>query len=101
MPPESGYANPYNCGAFAQETESIKFVSDRPFAAPDAAANMPLELTNAVEPVQDGRIYIKKIGYPFSELWHPLRNRKPGLISCANAAINCLTSGAPNPVTRS
>jgi hypothetical protein len=35
---------------------SMKFVADRPFADPGAARKL-LELANAVEPVQDGRIY--------------------------------------------
>jgi hypothetical protein len=47
----------------------MKFVADRPFADPEAAARKLLELANAVEPVQDGRIYIEKINWPFlSEL---------------------------------
>ena len=43
----------------------MKFVTDRPPADPDAAALKLLELANAVEPVQDGRIYIEKINEPF------------------------------------
>ena len=42
-----------------------KFVADRPFADPDAAARKLLELANAFDPVQDGRIYIEKINGPF------------------------------------
>jgi hypothetical protein len=44
---------------------SMKFVADRPFADPDAAARKLMELANAFEPVQDGRIYIEKINEPF------------------------------------
>jgi hypothetical protein len=40
-------------------------LSDRPIAEPDAAARKLLELAKAAEPVQDGRIYIKKINPPF------------------------------------
>jgi hypothetical protein len=43
----------------------MKFVSDRPFADPETAARKLLELANAVEPVQDGRIHIEKINGPF------------------------------------
>ena len=43
----------------------MKFVADRPFADPDAAARKLMELANAFEPVQDGRIYIEKINGPF------------------------------------
>jgi hypothetical protein len=43
----------------------MKFVADGPLADPDAAARKLMELANAVEPVQDGRIYIEKINGPF------------------------------------
>ena len=43
----------------------MKFVTDRPLADPDAAARKLIELANAFEPVQDGRIYIEKINEPF------------------------------------
>ena len=43
----------------------MKFVADRPFADAAAAARKLMELANAVEPVQDGRIYIEKINWPF------------------------------------
>ena len=43
----------------------MKFVSDRAFANPDAAARKLMDLANAFEPVQDGRIYIEKINGPF------------------------------------
>ena len=42
-----------------------KFVADRLFANSGAAARKLVELANAVEPVQDGRIYIEKINGPF------------------------------------
>jgi hypothetical protein len=43
----------------------MKFIEPRPFADPDAAARKLMELANAFEPVQDGRIYIEKINGPF------------------------------------
>jgi len=43
----------------------MKFIEPRPYADPDAAARKLLELANAFEPVQDGRIYIEKINGPF------------------------------------
>jgi hypothetical protein len=43
----------------------MKFVEPRPYADPDAAARKIVELANAFEPVQDGRIYIEKINGPF------------------------------------
>jgi hypothetical protein len=43
----------------------MKFVAPRPFAVPEAAARKLVELANAFEPIQDGRIYIEKINGPF------------------------------------
>ncbi|WP_024511674.1 hypothetical protein [Bradyrhizobium sp. ARR65] len=37
----------------------MKFLVDRPFADPDAAARKLLEIANSVEAVQDGRIHIE------------------------------------------
>ena len=42
----------------------MKFISDRLLADPDAARKL-VELANAFEPVQDGRIHIEKINEPF------------------------------------
>jgi hypothetical protein len=42
----------------------MKFVQPRPYANPEAAARKLLEIANAVEPAQDGRIYIEKINAP-------------------------------------
>jgi hypothetical protein len=39
----------------------MKYKADRPLADPEAAARKLLELANAFEPMQDGRIYIEKI----------------------------------------
>ena len=43
----------------------MKFAEHRPFANPDIAARKIVELANAFEPIQDGRIYIEKINGPF------------------------------------
>jgi hypothetical protein len=43
----------------------MKFVADRPFADPEIAARKLMEIANSVEPVQDGRIHIEKINWPF------------------------------------
>ena len=44
---------------------SMKFVADRPYADPEKAARKLLEIANAAEAVQDGRIHIEKISAPF------------------------------------
>jgi hypothetical protein len=43
----------------------MKFVAPRPFADPAVAARKLLEIANATEVVQDGRIHIEKINAPF------------------------------------
>ena len=42
-----------------------KFVADRAFADPDAAARKIVEIANDVEAVQNGRIYIERVNAPF------------------------------------
>ena len=42
-----------------------KFVANRPFADPDAAARKIVEIANDVEAVQNGRIYIERVNAPF------------------------------------
>ena len=42
-----------------------KFVEPRPYADPEAAAQKLMEIANAVEAVQDGRIFIELINGPF------------------------------------
>jgi hypothetical protein len=46
--------------AATEEKIEPKFIEPLPFADPDAAARKLMELANAVEPVQDGRIYIER-----------------------------------------
>jgi hypothetical protein len=43
----------------------MKLTADRPFADPKKAARKLLEIANATEAVQDGRIYIEKINGQF------------------------------------
>jgi hypothetical protein len=42
-----------------------KFVADRVFADPDAAARKIVKIVNDVDAVQDGRIYIERVNAPF------------------------------------
>ena len=42
----------------------MKFATGRPFADPEKAARKLIEIANAVEAVQDGRIYIELINAP-------------------------------------
>jgi hypothetical protein len=43
----------------------MKFVEPNRFNDPDAAARKLVEIANAAEPVQDGRIHIEKVNGPF------------------------------------
>ena len=42
----------------------MKFSNERPYADPEKAARKLLEIANATEAVQDGRIHIEKINGP-------------------------------------
>ena len=44
---------------------AMRFVTDRPFADPDAAARKLVEIANAAETIQDGRIAIELVNAPF------------------------------------
>ena len=43
----------------------MKFVTGSPIADPDAAARKLVEIANAIEAVQDGRIHVELINAPF------------------------------------
>lgn len=43
----------------------MKYANSRPFADPEVAARKLLEIANATEAGQDGRLYIEKINGPF------------------------------------
>jgi hypothetical protein len=43
----------------------MKFATTRPYADPEKAARKLIEIANAAEAVQDGRIYIEQINEPF------------------------------------
>jgi hypothetical protein len=43
----------------------MKFAGERPYADPEKAAHKLVEIANAVEAVQDGRIYIELINATF------------------------------------
>jgi hypothetical protein len=43
----------------------MKFAFDRPYSDPEKAARKLVEIANAVEPVQDGRLLIELINWPF------------------------------------
>jgi hypothetical protein len=43
----------------------MKFIKERGFADPDGAVRKLVEIANAVEAVQDGRIYIERVNGAF------------------------------------
>jgi hypothetical protein len=48
----------------------VKFTTDRPLADPEKAARKLIEIANATEVVQEGRIYIELINGPFAAGTH-------------------------------
>ncbi len=48
-----------------RDSPPMKLTADRPYANPEKAARRIMEHARAFEPIQDGRIYIEKINYPF------------------------------------
>ena len=60
---------------------ALKFVEPRPFATPDAAARKLIEIANAAEAAQNGRIYIERVNASYlkaggspDEYWAGLEN---------------------------
>jgi hypothetical protein len=45
----------------------MKFVEPSPFTDPDAGARKLVEIANASEAIQNGRIYIERVNGPFLE----------------------------------
>jgi hypothetical protein len=43
----------------------MRFTADRPYADPEKAARELVEIANSIEAVQDGRIYIELVNWPF------------------------------------
>jgi hypothetical protein len=43
----------------------MKYVEGTPYADPEKAARRIMELAHVVQAVQDGRIHVEKINYPF------------------------------------
>jgi hypothetical protein len=43
----------------------MKFAAERPYADPEKAARKLIEIANSVEAVQDGRLHIEKVNWPF------------------------------------
>jgi hypothetical protein len=76
----------------------MKFVEPRPFADPEAAARKLVELADAFEPVQDGRIYIEKINGPFLfELKGARAEYKAGLDRAIEKGWAAVPRGAIDP----
>lgn len=43
----------------------MKYATERPYADPDVAARKLIEIANTAEAIQDGRIHVEKINWPF------------------------------------
>src|SRR6266850_385584 len=53
------------CTTYRKLREPMKFATDRPLADPDQAARKLVDIANASEAVQEGRIYIELINSAF------------------------------------
>jgi hypothetical protein len=62
----------------------MKFTTERPYSAPEVAARKLLEIANSVEAVQDGRIFIELINWPFL---HDLKATPAEYLAGLNLAI--------------
>ena len=64
----SAWGNPcFTAWGIRNDSRPMKFATDRPrpYADPEKAARKLVEIANAVEAVQDGRIHIELINAPF------------------------------------
>jgi hypothetical protein len=43
----------------------VKFATERPYADPEKAARKLIDIANSVEAIQDGRIRIENMNWPF------------------------------------
>ena len=57
--------NLYSMTKNADARRHDKFVDSRPNVDPNASARKLIEIACSIEPVQDGRIHIEKINWPF------------------------------------
>jgi hypothetical protein len=74
----------------------MKFAGERPYADPEKAARKLVEIANAVEAVQDGRIYIELATRRSYSNTKPARpNTRPALIWRWSAAGCCCTNAGP------
>jgi len=73
----------------------MNFIEPRPLADPDAAARKLMELANAFDPVQNGRIYIEKINGPFIYQLkaHPRSTRLVLIWRWPKAGYGCTRAG--------
>jgi hypothetical protein len=55
----------------------MKYAGDRPYSDPEKAARRLMEHAQAFEPIQDGRIYIKKLNGSYSATKGRRRNTRP------------------------
>jgi hypothetical protein len=80
----------------------MKFVTARPFADPDAAARKLVEIANAAEAVQDGRIHIELINAAFLTAGGSPDEYRAGIERAISKGWLCgmraaSTSGSPRP----
>ena len=73
----------------------MKFVAERPYADPEAAARKLVEIASSVEAAQDGRIFIELINRPFLHDLKGPPTEYGAILHVASAAGFKCTSPAP------
>jgi hypothetical protein len=71
----------------------VKFAEPRPFSDPEAAVRKLIEIANAAEAVQDGRIYVERVNGLFS----PPAAVRPNTAPASSARSRRAGCGDTNP----
>jgi hypothetical protein len=64
---------------------AMKFATARPYSVPEAAAHKLIEIANAVEAVQDGRIHIELLNGPM--LFESRRRRQSTALASSSRSV--------------
>ena len=81
--------------AFLISAQPMKFVEPNPFTDPDTAARKLLEIANATEPAQDGRIYIELVNAAFLKAGGTAEQFRAGIQMVVDKGGWCGTNRGP------
>jgi hypothetical protein len=75
----------------------MKFVEPNPFTDPDATARKLLEIANATEPAQDGRIYIELVNAAFLKAGGTAEQFRPRLFPKGAQPLGYISASQSQP----